>query len=53
MVATASTMLPLGTEIPEFTLPNAVDGRGVSPTNYRGAVGLVVLVHGTGCVPNA
>ena len=43
MVATASTMLPLGTEIPDFALPNAVDGRKVSPANYRGAVGLVVM----------
>jgi len=43
MVATASTMLPLGTEIPEFSLPNAIDGRRVSPANYRGAVGVVVM----------
>jgi thiol-disulfide isomerase/thioredoxin len=43
MVATPSVMLPLGTEIPDFQLPNAVDGRSVSPANYRGAVGLVVM----------
>ena len=43
MVATPSVMLPLGTEVPDFGLPNAVDGRIVSPTNYRGAVGLVVM----------
>jgi thiol-disulfide isomerase/thioredoxin len=43
MVATPSVMLPLGTEVPDFQLPNAADGRIASPANYRGAVGLVVM----------
>jgi thiol-disulfide isomerase/thioredoxin len=43
MVSTLSTMLPLGTEIPEFALANVVDGRSVSPGNYQGKVALVVM----------
>jgi peroxiredoxin len=35
MSAVPSTMLPLGTELPEFTLRNAVDGRTVSAADYR------------------
>jgi len=43
MAATPSTMLPLGTKIPEFSLPNAVDGRAVSPADFRESVALVVM----------
>ena len=43
MAATPSTMLPLGTQIPAFSLPNSVDGRMVSPEDYKGAVALVVM----------
>ncbi len=41
MVKTASTMLPLGTSAPDFTLPN-VDGRNVSLKDFKGAKGLLV-----------
>ncbi len=43
MAETPSTMLALGTELPEFTLRNAVDGRRVTPADYRGSVALVVM----------
>ncbi|MDH3456159.1 MAG: thioredoxin family protein [Gemmatimonadota bacterium] len=43
MVATPSTMLPLGTEIPDFSLPNAIDGLAIAPGEYRGSVALVVM----------
>lgn len=41
MVKTASTMLPLGTLAPDFSLPN-VDGRTVSLKDFNGSKGLVV-----------
>jgi thiol-disulfide isomerase/thioredoxin len=43
MVATPSTMLPLGTQIPDFNLPNAIDGLSISPKDYRGSAALVVM----------
>ena len=43
MVAVASTMLPLGTRVPEFSLVNAVGGRRVSPGDYRDAQALLVM----------
>jgi len=43
MAATPSTMLPLGTELPDFTLVNVVDGTMVSSDRYRRAVALVVM----------
>jgi peroxiredoxin len=43
MAATPSTMLPLGTELPDFSLRNAVDGRRVTPADYHGSVALVVM----------
>jgi peroxiredoxin len=42
MVKTASTMLPLGTRAPDFTLPN-VDGRMVSLSEFEGAPALLVI----------
>lgn len=42
MVKTASTMLPLGTRAPAFSLPN-VDGRTVSNTDFQGRRGLLVI----------
>jgi len=42
MVKTASTMLPLGTQAPDFRLPN-VDGSVVSLSDLRGAKALVVM----------
>ena len=42
MVKTASTMLPLGTRAPEFSLVN-VDGRSVSLADFRDAPALVVI----------
>src|SRR4051812_42246953 len=43
MSATPSTMLPLGTALPEFKLPNAVDGRPVSSAELNGAKGVLVM----------
>ncbi len=43
MVATPSTMLPLGTTIPQFSLPNAVDGRLVTPGDFRDNRALLVM----------
>jgi peroxiredoxin len=42
MVKTASTMLPLGTEAPDFSLIN-VDGQTVSRDDLRGAKALLVM----------
>ncbi len=43
MVAVPSTMLPLGTRLPEFSLPNAVDGRVVSSADFDGRPALLVM----------
>lgn len=43
MVKTASTMLPLGTRAPEFSLTNAVDGKTVSLTEFADKPGLLVM----------
>lgn len=42
MVKTASTMLPLGTAAPAFSLPN-VDGKTVSLADFASAKGLLVI----------
>ena len=42
MVKTASTMLPLGTKAPDFSLPN-VDGKTVSLSDFSGKKGLLVM----------
>jgi peroxiredoxin len=42
MVLTPSTMLPLGTKAPAFSLPN-VDGRTVSLADFRGSPALLVV----------
>lgn len=42
MVKTASTMLPLGTQAPDFSLIN-VDGRTVSLSDFEGAPALLVV----------
>jgi peroxiredoxin len=42
MVKTASTMLPLGTKAPAFSLPN-VDGKTVSVGDFAGSKGLLVM----------
>jgi peroxiredoxin len=42
MVKTASTMLPLGTTAPEFSLPN-VDGQTVSLADVASGAGLLVI----------
>ncbi len=42
MVKTASTMLPLGSQAPQFSLPN-VDGSTVSLSDYAGKPGLLVM----------
>ncbi len=42
MVRTASTMLPLGSVAPEFSLTN-VDGKTVSRNDFSGKPGLLVI----------
>lgn len=42
MVLTPSTMLPLGTKAPDFSLPN-VDGRTVTLDEFKGAKALLVV----------
>jgi peroxiredoxin len=42
MVLTPSTMLPLGTKAPDFSLPN-VDGQSVSLRDFAGAKALLVV----------
>lgn len=42
MVKTASTMLPLGTKAPDFSLTN-VDGKKVSLADFKGKKGLLVV----------
>jgi thiol-disulfide isomerase/thioredoxin len=43
VAAVPSTMLPLGTLVPEFHLPDAVTGRDVSPADVRDAKALLVM----------
>ncbi len=43
MVATPSTMLPLGTLAPDFALPNAVDGKQVRLRDLAGAPATLVM----------
>jgi thiol-disulfide isomerase/thioredoxin len=43
MAETPSTMLPLGTPLPEFALPNVVDGQTVTPDQFAGSPGLLVM----------
>ena len=42
MVKTPSTMLPLGTPAPDFSLPN-IDGKVVSLADFRDAPALLVM----------
>src|SRR5574341_248599 len=43
MTAVPSTMLPLGNKLPGLALPNVVDGRMVSPADYRDRPALLVM----------
>jgi thiol-disulfide isomerase/thioredoxin len=43
MATVPSTMLALGTSVPDFTLTDAVSGRRVSPGDHRGAPALLVM----------
>ncbi len=43
MAATPSTMLPLGTPMPSFSLPDAVSGRTITDRDAAGAKGTVVM----------
>ena len=43
MAAVPSTMLPLGTSVPDFRLPDAVTGREVSPADFADAKALLVM----------
>jgi peroxiredoxin len=43
MAATTSTMLPLGTKAPPFSLPDAATGRTVTSEDFGGARALLVM----------
>jgi len=43
MVMTASTMLPLGTTAPDFSLPNPATGATVSLADFANSKGLLVI----------
>lgn len=43
MTAVPSTMLPLGTKLPGFSLPDVVDVRMVSPADFRERPALLVM----------
>ncbi|MCC6660823.1 MAG: thioredoxin family protein [Phycisphaerales bacterium] len=43
MAETPSSMLPLGTRAPDFTLPDAVSGRSVSLADFAGKRALLVM----------
>jgi thiol-disulfide isomerase/thioredoxin len=43
MAETLSTMLPLGTALPPFALPDAVSGRTLSQVDVRGPQGTLVM----------
>lgn len=43
MARTPSTMLPLETLAPEFSLPNVVTGESVSPSDFAGSKALLVM----------
>lgn len=43
MVATPSTMLALGTPIPDFALPNAMDGRQITPADFADKKALLIM----------
>ncbi len=43
MPETPSTMLPLGTALPPFTLPDAVAGRALTTADVRGTKGTLVM----------
>lgn len=44
MVRTASTMLPLGTDCPAFSLPNVITGKSVSNADFVGEPLLVMFI---------
>jgi peroxiredoxin len=43
MAGTPSYMLPLGTEAPDFTIPNTVNGKEVSLSQIRGSNGTLII----------
>ncbi len=43
MVLTNSKMLPIGALVPDFSLPNVVDGKLVSRDDFKGKAGLLVM----------
>ncbi len=49
MVKAASTMLPLGTEAPDFALPEPATGRTVSRDDFSDARALLVVVLSNHC----
>lgn len=49
MARTASTMLPLGTQAPVFSLPDVVSGKTISLSQAMGTHGLLVMFLCTHC----
>ena len=44
MARTPSTMIPLGTMIPEFNLPDVVSGKNISSEDLKGKVSVVMFI---------
>ncbi len=49
MVATPSTMTPLGSALPHFTLPEPYSGRRISASDFQSAPGLLVMFLSNHC----
>ena len=43
MVLTPSVMIPLGTPVPEFSLPDVVSGKKISPSDFKFKKALLVM----------
>lgn len=43
MVLTPSIMIPLGTPVPDFTLPDVVSGKKISPADFKTKKALLVM----------
>jgi peroxiredoxin len=44
MARTPSNMIPLGTTVPEFNLPDVVSGRNISSEDLKGSISVVMFI---------
>lgn len=44
MVLTPSTMLPLGTELPSFVLPDTISGQDIASDDFRGSLHVIGFI---------